>query len=608
MANFVAGIGGLALGEGIPSGWEDSLWDAGQQVVSVVEDGPLNRAIRIQPSGASSIRSLLSYTAAGTLENVEILAEILAESGTATQLNSVGIVGRGAGSNTSEAGYAAFPRPWRTDATKLRVAKYVSSNFTELVATDVADFSSLRFLCRFRISGTSLQTRVWQHGDTEPEAWTDERTDSSVTGAGAIGIAQNVQTSAWAIRVFQFAYATEGDTASFVAATTPAALTSATATSVTTTTATIGATTDTAAGTLYAVITTSATPPSAAQVKAGQNNGGTSAVWAGSNASLVVGANTFAATGLTADTAYHSYFVQDDGADSNVLAGSFSTLAVADETPPTLSSAAIVDTGQTITLNFSEDVAIGSGGSAGWTLSASGGASAMTYASGAGSTTLVYNLGRRIQNGETATIAYTQPGNGIEDASGNDLVTFSGAAVTNNSEYEIDVTPPTLSTAAVPTNGGSITLTFSEPVAVGSGGSGGFVLTASGGASAMTFVSGSGTSLIYSLGRQVAQDETLTLAYTQPGNGIEDASGNDLATFSGAAVTNNSTQSVTPPPTGSYEIPANTTPAGFKSWAELIANRAQLLDGIPNGTKIVLATDSQAIADAYPEFVWIVIE
>jgi hypothetical protein len=33
--------------------------------------------------------------------------------------------------------------------------------------------------------------------------------------------------------------------------------------------------------------------------------------------------------------------------------------------------------------------------------------------------------------------------------------------------------------------------------------------------------------------------ETITLAYTQPGDGIEDIAGNDLASFSGESVTNN---------------------------------------------------------------------
>jgi hypothetical protein len=104
-----------------------------------------------------------------------------------------------------------------------------------------------------------------------------------------------------------------------------------------------------------------------------------------------------------------------------------------DGTVPTLSSATIPTTGDSITLAFSEAVSIGSGGNAGWVPTLSGGASAMTYSSGSGTSSLVYTLGRTVNSGETGTLAYTQPGSGVEDASGNDLATIASAAITNNS-------------------------------------------------------------------------------------------------------------------------------------------------------------------------------
>lgn len=47
------------------------------------------------------------------------------------------------------------------------------------------------------------------------------------------------------------------------------------------------------------------------------------------------------------------------------------------------------------------------------------------------SNTLVYTISRPIGNSETLTLDYTQPGDGIEDGEGNDLLTFSGRPVTN---------------------------------------------------------------------------------------------------------------------------------------------------------------------------------
>jgi hypothetical protein len=105
-----------------------------------------------------------------------------------------------------------------------------------------------------------------------------------------------------------------------------------------------------------------------------------------------------------------------------------------DVTAPTLSSATVADDGLSIVLAFNETVSYGAGGNAGWALTLSGGAVTMTYASGAGSSSLTYSLSRTIFTNETGTIAYTQPGDGIEDTSLNDLATIASAAVTNGSD------------------------------------------------------------------------------------------------------------------------------------------------------------------------------
>lgn len=94
------------------------------------------------------------------------------------------------------------------------------------------------------------------------------------------------------------------------------------------TTAGLSVTTDEAGGTLYGVLTASATPPSKAQVKAGQNDGGTSADYAFSQAVSATGVQNKSATGLTADTTYYAYFMHEDafGNQSNVAAAaSFTT-------------------------------------------------------------------------------------------------------------------------------------------------------------------------------------------------------------------------------------------------------------------------------------------
>ena len=78
------------------------------------------------------------------------------------------------------------------------------------------------------------------------------------------------------------------------------------------------------------------------------------------------------------------------------------------------------------------------------------GAIALTYSSGDGTSTLVYTGDVTVQSGDTVSsgLDYTQPGDGIEDADGNDLATFTGASVSNNS-----------------TQGGSASITFTTELA-----------------------------------------------------------------------------------------------------------------------------------------------
>jgi hypothetical protein len=120
-------------------------------------------------------------------------------------------------------------------------------------------------------------------------------------------------------------------------------------------------------------------------------------------------------------------------------------------------------------------------------------------------------------------------------------VTITGTATRIRVETSLTAVAPTMTSATIPAPGNTISLLFSENVnaTIVSG----FVLSMDGGASAMTYASGSGTNtLTYNLARTVNSGEVGVLAYTQPGNGIEaSAGGVDLVTFGSRAVTNNST-------------------------------------------------------------------
>ena len=126
------------------------------------------------------------------------------------------------------------------------------------------------------------------------------------------------------------------------------------------TTATIGATTDEGNGTLYGVVTVSGTPPSAAQVKLGQDNTGAAATFAGNVAVSSTGAKTINATGLTSATAYFAHLMHEDAAtnQSNVISSAQFTTASSDTVPPTFSVppavSAITPTGATLSATIDE--------------------------------------------------------------------------------------------------------------------------------------------------------------------------------------------------------------------------------------------------------------
>jgi hypothetical protein len=154
-------------------------------------------------------------------------------------------------------------------------------------------------------------------------------------------------------------------------------------------------------------------------------------------------------------------------------------------------------------------------------------------------TTDAANAAHVINTGKTdLDILYKDDAAGNERDATPDIGAFEAGA-------SADTAPPTISSATINAAGDTLTIAFSEIVNVTT--STGFTLNMSGGAAGLTYSSGSGTnSLGYVItGRNIDTAETGTLDYATVANGIEDASGNDLASTgeSDIAVTNNSTYS-----------------------------------------------------------------
>jgi hypothetical protein len=138
---------------------------------------------------------------------------------------------------------------------------------------------------------------------------------------------------------------------------TTATLSSPTAAATSDTTASIGVDTDINNGTLYAVSTLSATPPTAQQVIDGKNDGGTAAAWTGSQVINSTGTKSFTPSGLTAGTDYYAYFVHEN------VAGERSSVAAADPFTTTVSVLSLVGSVEVATgtnaLNVPAGIAFG---------------------------------------------------------------------------------------------------------------------------------------------------------------------------------------------------------------------------------------------------------
>lgn len=97
-------------------------------------------------------------------------------------------------------------------------------------------------------------------------------------------------------------------------------------------------------GTLYWVVTSAASPPSVAQIQAGQNHLGATADASGNQAVSVTGVQNVTASGVTSDIARYFHFQQQDAAtnDSTVVSSAFFILRA-----PTIDLESASSTGQT---------------------------------------------------------------------------------------------------------------------------------------------------------------------------------------------------------------------------------------------------------------------
>ena len=234
--------------------------------------------------------------------------------------------------------------------------------------------------------------------------------------------------------------------------------------------------------------------------------------------------------------------------------------------PPLLTSERSVDrAGTTLTLWFDENLETATAkvpATSDFTVTANGSAVSVTSVSvgtGGNHKVLGLSLGATVPMGATVTVSYEDPTSGddaaaLQDTGGSDVASFSNVAVDNRSN--VDLTAPVLGATGhrVLASGLSIHLSFGEDLEDDAAllpPASAFTVAADGTAVPVTSVSvgfdGSDAVLVLDLQTSIKVDQTVTVSYADPSagndtNALQDAAGNDVPSFSGIAVQNDSTQ------------------------------------------------------------------
>ena len=236
--------------------------------------------------------------------------------------------------------------------------------------------------------------------------------------------------------------------------------------------------------------------------------------------------------------------------------------AVEDSTPPGFVRAVVSSDGGTITLTFDEVLDADQGpGNSDFTVKVDGESVGLSSVSAAivRGRTVVVGLDTAVRSGQDVTMTYTDPTSdndrsAIQDPAGNDAATLTDQMVTNASTVP-DERAPEFVSAATSGHGLTITLTFDEILdSQRAPRTANFGLTVQGERRDISTVNVNGKTVELGLGAAITTGQVITVAYTDPTAGVDDAnaiqdrSGNDAASLS-ETVTNASTVADTTAPT-----------------------------------------------------------
>ena len=225
-----------------------------------------------------------------------------------------------------------------------------------------------------------------------------------------------------------------------------------------------------------------------------------------------------------------------------------------DGIPPTFKSASTNAAGNKILINYDEILSAKTAHNNNFIVRSNGAPNTVTAVTILNAT-IRLTLATSVKKGQAVTVAYTDPStadddDAIQDRKGNDAASLSETAVTNNSR--IDGSPPRFKSASTNTDGSKVILNYDEKLSAKSADNNDFLIRSNGIPNKVTAVTILNATIKLTLATSVKKGQAVTVAYTDPStadddDAIQDRKGNDAASLSETAVTNNSRIDGSPP-------------------------------------------------------------
>jgi hypothetical protein len=170
-----------------PSGWTGRITQTTDwEIISA----PSPHGKAIASTTGSSTRKAITWDTVGTSTDFEVYYEFGSDTGITLGDRRIALR-LDTSKNTSSATAHLYAVGYRHPDNY--AGKYVNGSFTEISTASESPNPGFTneaevYACRVRINGSAIKVRVWDKSGSEPGTWDLETTDTSIAGAGAVGL------------------------------------------------------------------------------------------------------------------------------------------------------------------------------------------------------------------------------------------------------------------------------------------------------------------------------------------------------------------------------------------------------------------------------------